>query len=364
MLVQMQPALKMPNTASVKPMQFGDMTATLVAFCIFIRVPGRIVLGGLAAIWLATVLAHGLLPGTHPLPRALGGTFQAWMALGFVLAAVLGYRMLLRLARREAALTVAETAPRGEAFSPAELDRYARHIVLREIGGMGQRRMKEAKVLVVGAGGLGSPALLYLTAAGIGTIGIVDDDEVSNSNLQRQVIHSDARIGMPKVFSAEAAMKALNPYVEVRPYNRRLTAEDAAALFAEYDLILDGTDNFDTRYLVNAAAVAAGKPLISAAITQWEGQIGLYDPAQGGPCYACVFPERPASGLAPSCAEAGVMGALPGVVGSMMAVEAIKAVTGAGETLKGRLMIYDALYAEARQFTVKRDPACKVCGQG
>ena len=340
------------------------VAVTLVAFCVFIRVPGRIILGGLAAIWLATVLAHGLLPETHPLPRALGGTFEGWMALGIVLVAALGYRVLLRLAQKRAALTAAGAAPQRDAFSPGELDRYARHIVLREIGGMGQRRMKEAKMLVVGAGGLGSPALLYLTAAGIGTIGIVDDDEVSNSNLQRQVIHSDARIGMPKVFSAQAAMKALNPYVEVRPYNRRLTAEDAAALFAEYDLILDGTDNFDTRYLVNAAAVVACKPLISAAITQWEGQIGLYDPAQGGPCYACVFPERPAPGLAPSCAEAGVMGALPGVVGSMMAVEAIKAVTGAGETLKGRLMIYDALYAEARQFTVKRDPACKVCGQG
>ncbi len=339
------------------------VAATLVAFCVFIRVPGRIILGSLAAIWLATVLAHGLLPEGHALPRTLGGTFQAWMALGIVLAAVQGYRVLLRLAHKEAALTAAETAPRGEGFSPGELDRYARHIVLREIGGMGQRRMKEAKVLVVGAGGLGSPALLYLTAAGIGTIGIVDDDVVSNSNLQRQVIHSDARIGMPKVFSAEAAMKALNPYVAVRPYNRRLTEEDAAALFGDYDLILDGTDNFDTRYLVNAAAVAARKPLISAAITQWEGQIGLYDPARDGPCYACVFPERPAPGLAPSCAEAGVMGALPGVVGSMMAVEAIKAVTGAGETLKGRLMIYDALYADARQFKVKRDPACKVCGQ-
>ena len=340
------------------------VTATLVAFCVFIRVPGRIILGGLATIWLATVLVHGLLPEAHPLPRALGGTFQAWMAMGIVLAAVLGYRVLLRLAHKEAALTAAGTAPRGEGFSPGELDRYARHIVLREIGGMGQRRMKEAKVLVVGAGGLGSPALLYLTAAGIGTIGIVDDDVVSNSNLQRQVIHSDARIGMPKVFSAQTAMKALNPYVEVRAYNRRLTGEDAAALFADYDLILDGTDNFDTRYLVNEAAVAARKPLISAAITQWEGQIGLYDPAHDGPCYACVFPERPAPGLAPSCAEAGVMGALPGVVGSMMAVEAIKAVTGAGETLKGRLMIYDALYADARQFTVKRDPGCKVCGQG
>lgn len=340
------------------------VTATLVAFCVFIRVPGRIILGGLATIWLATVLVHGLLPEAHPLPRALGGTFEGWMAPGIVFLVAVFYLDLLRAARRTAEGKPVGAAPRGEGFSPGELDRYARHIVLREIGGMGQRRMKEAKVLVVGAGGLGSPALLYLTAAGIGTIGIVDDDVVSNSNLQRQVIHSDARIGMPKVFSAQAAMKALNPYVEVRAYNRRLTAKDATALFADYDLILDGTDNFDTRYLVNEAAVAARKPLISAAITQWEGQIGLYDPAHDGPCYACVFPERPAPGLAPSCAEAGVMGALPGVVGSMMAVEAIKAVTGAGETLKGRLMIYDALYADARQFTVKRDPGCKVCGQG
>ncbi len=315
----------------------------------------------LALIWGATVLAHALLPAGHALPRALGGDLRAWVFLGIAVAAVLAYRAALRVAHAKAASTE-PPAPQG-AFSAGELDRYARHIVLHEIGGMGQRKMKEAKVLVVGAGGLGSPSLLYLAAAGVGTIGVIDDDTVSNSNLQRQVIHTDARIGMPKVFSAEAAMKALNPYVTVRPYNRRLTGAEAPGLFAEYDLILDGSDNFDTRYMVNAAAVTAKKPLISAAITQWEGQIGLYDPAGDAPCYACVFPERPAAGLAPSCAEAGVMGALPGVVGAMMAVEAIKEITGAGETLRGRMMIYDALYGETRQFKVKRDPNCKVCGQ-
>ncbi len=336
------------------------VSASLVVFCLIVKVPGRIVLGLLVLIWAATVLAHAILPAGHALPRALGGNLSAWVMLGIIVAVVLAYRAVLRLAHVKAKLSE-QPAPQG-AFSPAELDRYARHIVLREIGGMGQRRMKEAKVLVVGAGGLGSPSLLYLAAAGIGTIGVIDDDTVSNSNLQRQVIHTDARIGMPKVFSAEAAMKALNPYVEVRPYNRRLTADDARTLFGDYDLILDGSDNFDTRYLVNAAAVASGKPLISAAITQWEGQIGLYDPAHDAPCYACVFPERPAAGLAPTCAEAGVMGALPGVVGAMMAVEAIKEITGAGETLRGRIMIYDALYGETRQFTGKRDPNCKVCG--
>ena len=336
------------------------VAAALVAFCLLVKVQGRIILWLLLLLWAVTVLAHALLPQEHPLPRALGGDLKAWASLGIAVGMVLGYRAILRLARAKA-VPVPPPEPVGP-FSSGELDRYARHIVLHEIGGMGQRKMKAAKVLVVGAGGLGSPSLLYLAAAGIGTIGVIDDDTVSNSNLQRQIIHADARIGMPKVFSAEAAMKALNPYVVVQPYNRRLTAEDAEALFRDYDLILDGSDNFDTRDLVNAAAVQAKKPLISAAISQWEGQIGLYDPARDTPCYACVFPERPAAGLAPSCAEAGVMGALPGVVGAMMAVEAIKEITGAGETLRGRLMIYDALYGEVRLFTVRRDPACKVCG--
>jgi molybdopterin/thiamine biosynthesis adenylyltransferase len=215
---------------------------------------------------------------------------------------------------------------------------------------------------VVGAGGLGSPALLYLGAAGVGTVGVIDDDVVANSNLQRQVIHTDARIGMPKVFSAEAAIKAQNPHVSVRPYNRRLTVEIAADLFQDYDLILDGTDGAETRYLVNEAAVGADKPLISGALSQWEGQLSTFAPKFGTPCYRCVFPEPNAPGLAPTCAEGGVLGPLPGVVGAMMAVEAIKELTGAGEGLRGRMLIYDALYGETRVIALKRRTGCPVCG--
>jgi molybdopterin/thiamine biosynthesis adenylyltransferase len=236
--------------------------------------------------------------------------------------------------------------------------------VLRELGGAGQRKLKDAKVLVIGAGGLGSPALLYLAAAGIGTIGVIDDDAVDGSNLQRQVIHRDQDIGTPKVFSAQAAMQALNPFITVKPYHRRLSGDLAEALFADYDLILDGSDNFDTRYLANRAAVATGKPLISAAITQWEGQISLYHPAGGAPCYECVFPQRPAEGLAPACAEAGVIAPLPGIVGSQMALEAIKEITGAGQSLRGRLMLHDALYGENRSMTVSRRADCACCGSG
>ncbi|MDW4549454.1 molybdopterin-synthase adenylyltransferase MoeB [Defluviimonas sp. D31] len=335
------------------------IAAALVALGFVLRLPGRVVLRLLGMLWLGVLVAHLALPSGHPLAAALGGDWRSWAALGLGVALVLLYRaVLVQLKNRARPVAVAE----GGTFSTAELDRYARHIVLREVGGMGQRRLKEAKVLVVGAGGLGSPALLYLAAAGVGTIGVIDDDEVSNSNLQRQVIHTDARIGQPKVFSAEGAMKALNPFIAVKPYNRRLGAAEAEALFAEYDLILDGSDNFDTRYMVNAAAVAAKRPLLSAAITQWEGQISLYDPAKGAPCYACIFPERPADGLAPACAVAGVMGALPGVVGSMMAVEAIKEITGAGEGLRGRMLIYDALYGESRQIMLKRSSGCAVCG--
>jgi len=233
--------------------------------------------------------------------------------------------------------------------------------VLRELGGPGQKKLKNAKVLVIGAGGLGAPALQYLAAAGVGTIGVIDDDEVENANLQRQVIHRDEDIGMPKVFSAEKAMKAQNPYVVVHPYHRRLEAGNAEALFADYDLILDGTDNFDTRYLVNKTAVALGKPLISGALSQWEGQLSLFHPKAGGPCYQCIFPEAPAAGLAPSCSEAGVVGPLPGVVGAMMALEATKYITGAGETLRGAMLIYDGLYAETRRIQLKQTPHCPVC---
>ncbi|MGQ0565673.1 MAG: HesA/MoeB/ThiF family protein [Gemmobacter sp.] len=290
---------------------------------------------------------------------AAGDDVRVWLVLGLAGALVAGYIEILRRVRIRAA--PAAPLPSGP-FTPSELDRYARHITLREIGGTGQRRLKDAKVLVVGAGGLGSPLLMYLAAAGVGRSGVIDADMVENANLARQIIHADARIGMPKVFSAEIAMKALNPFVEVRPYHRRLTEDIAGDLFAEYDLILDGSDNFDTRYLVNRVAVATGKPLIAAAITQWEGQLSLYHPAAGGPCFACVFPHRPAPGLVPTCAEAGVAGPLPGVIGAMMALEAVKHVTGAGETLTGRLMIHDALHAETRMIRAGKRADCAVCG--
>ena len=272
---------------------------------------------------------------------------------------ILGYRRLLILLRKK--VDPVEAAPAG-AFRSAELDRYARHIMLREIGGPGQGRLKAAKVLVVGAGGLGSPALLYLAAAGVGVIGVIDDDAVEASNLQRQIIHTDQRIGMDKVQSAVVAMTALNPFVDVRPYKRRLDDEIAVGLIGDYDLVLDGSDNFDTRYLVNRVCAALGKPLISAAITQWEGQISLYDPARGGPCFECVFPVRPAPGMVPTCAEAGVAAPLPGIIGALMANEAVKQITGAGQTLMGRLMIHDALYSEVRVIGVKKRADCAVCG--
>lgn len=322
-------------------------------------VPGRVRMVAVGAVWLAVVLAHLVLPEGAGLRAATGGRVEPWLVLGGVAVLVLGYRAGLRRLRAGAP---AEAAPQTGAFSQAELSRYARHILLREVGGAGQKRLKAARVLVVGAGGLGSPGILYLAAAGVGIIGVIDDDVVEDSNLQRQILHTDDRIGLPKVQSALIAARALNPFVEVRPYQRRLDEGAARDLIADYDLVLDGTDNFDTRYLVNEVCVGLGKPLISAAITQWEGQIGLYDPARGGPCYACVFPVRPAPGLAPACAEAGVIAPLPGVVGSMMALEAVKQITGAGTGLRGRVMIYDGLHGETRTIGVKRRPECPVCG--
>lgn len=248
-------------------------------------------------------------------------------------------------------------------MKPEELNRYARHIVLREIGGPGQQKLLKARVLCIGAGGLGSPALMYLAAAGVGTLGVVDDDVVSLSNLQRQVLHSTEAIGTPKVTSATEAIARINPHVKVIAHEIRLTAENAPEIFAKYDLVLDGSDNFDTRYMVNEVCVSLKIPLISAAMSQWEGQISLFDPANGGPCYACVFPERPADGLAPSCAEAGVMGALAGVMGSMMAGEAIKQITAAGESLRGQMLIYDALYANARKLRLSAKVDGCVCSK-
>lgn len=248
-------------------------------------------------------------------------------------------------------------------FSDAELTRYSRHMILHEIGGPGQRALKAARVLVVGAGGLGAPVLLYLAAAGVGTIGIVDDDIVEASNLQRQVIHSTATLGHKKTASAVAAMQALNPHVAGVAHDLHLDPDNARNLFAGYDLVLDGTDNFPVRLTINAAAVAAGVPVVGGLLSQWEGQLSVWDPAHGGPCLACIFPEAPAPGLAPSCAEAGVLGPLPGIIGTMMAAEAVKIITGAGEPLRGRMFIWDALGAESRIIRLRRNPACAVCGE-
>jgi molybdopterin/thiamine biosynthesis adenylyltransferase len=322
----------------------------------------RLRLYAIAGVWVLAGLLFAL--AGDRLADVAGANVKSWAAASAVAVLVGGYLAGLRWLRRRATPEApkVEAGARKPAFSDAELDRYARHILLREIGGPGQKRMKAARVLVVGAGGLGAPVLQYLAASGVGQITVVDDDVVDASNLQRQVIHSTDWIGQPKVASAAAALKALNPFVEVVPVQARLTEDNAAALIAGQDLVLDGSDNFDTRYLVNRVAVAAGVPLISAAITQWEGQISLYHPADGAPCYECIFPDRPAPGMVPTCAEAGVAAPLPGIVGSMMAMEAVKHLTGAGQTLKGRLLIYDALYVETRVFQIERRADCPVCG--
>lgn len=316
---------------------------------------------------VAVLMLHIVLPDGHPLREATGGEPALWVLIIAAGGIVWGYGKVLGKVRARAsgAPSFHYEAPENEGpFSATELDRYARHIVLREIGGAGQKALKDARVLVVGAGGLGSPALQYLAAAGVGQIGVIDDDTVENANLQRQVIHSDARIGMPKVHSAAEAMAALNPFITIKPYHRRLTRDIAPELIAEYDLVLDGCDNLETRYLVNEVCVAGKVPLIAGALTQWEGQISLFDPANGTPCYQCIFSQAPADGLAPSCAEAGVLGPLPGVIGAIMAVEAIKAICDAGEGLRGRMLIYDALYAETRSIALKTRGDCPVCGSG
>ncbi len=245
-----------------------------------------------------------------------------------------------------------------------QIERYARHIILKEVGGPGQARLLNARVLVIGAGGLGSPIIMYLAAAGIGTIGAVDFDEVSLSNLQRQILHTTARVGMPKVESAARAVQELNSDVRIVQHNERLNAANALQLISQYDIVADGSDNFATRFLVNDAAFFAKKTLVSGALSQFDGQIATFKPYAAGdhPCYRCIYREPPPPGLAPSCAEAGILGALAGVVGSLQAVEVLKEVVGIGESLSGKLVIYDALNAAWRTVKVRRDAKCALCG--
>ena len=243
-----------------------------------------------------------------------------------------------------------------------EVARYSRHLIMPEVGMAGQLKLKGARALCIGAGGLGSPVALYLAAAGVGTLGIVDFDEVDYSNLQRQIIHGTPDVGRSKLESAKSRLNALNPEVEVVTHEMALSSQNALGLFADYDVVIDGTDNFPTRYLVNDACVLQGKPNIYGSIFRFEGQASVFA-AQDGPCYRCLYPEPPPPGLVPSCAEGGVLGILPGVIGTLQATEAIKVILGIGEPLIGRFLIFDALKMRFRELKLRKDPDCPVCGE-
>lgn len=253
-------------------------------------------------------------------------------------------------------------------LTDAQLERYARHIILREVGGVGQAKLLNSKVLVIGAGGLGSPLILYLIAAGVGTIGVVDADLVSLSNLQRQVLHETDDVGDWKVDSALRAARRLNPDVKIETYPARLTAAWGMSLMRRYDIVCDGTDNFPTRFYINDAAFFTGTTLVSAAVGQFDGQLSVFKPKHRPngerlfPCYRCLYPEPPPPGTVPSCTEAGILGALTGVMGSLQAMEVLKELLGIGETMAGRLLLYDGLDTRMRTVTVKPDPACALCG--
>ena len=249
----------------------------------------------------------------------------------------------------------------GAHLTREEIARYARHLVLPEVGREGQERLKAARVLLVGAGGLGSPAALYLAAAGVGTLGIVDPDVVDVTNLQRQILHGTGGVGAPKVDSARARLADINPHVRVETGALRLTSANALEIVAGYDVVVDGSDNFPTRYLVNDACVFTGKPNVYGSVYRWEGQLSVFA-TEGGPCYRCLFREPPPPGLIPNCAEAGVFGALPGVIGAAQAMETVKLLLGVGEPLVGRLQIFDALAYRWRELEIRRDPGCPVCG--
>ena len=248
-------------------------------------------------------------------------------------------------------------------FTEEQIERYSRHIILPEVGGKGQARLLKSKVFVLGAGGLGSPSLLYLAAAGVGTIGIADGDSVDMSNLQRQIIHNNERVGIPKVLSAKETINKLNPDVNVEPFHGRLTVDNIREIIRDYDVVLDGSDNFPTRFLMNDAAFFEHKPLVSGSMFRFDGQVSVFHPRKGFPCYRCLYPEPPPKGLVPSCQEAGVLGALAGVIGVLQAVETIKLLLGIGDTLEGHLMIFDALKMSFRKVRVRKDPECALCGE-
>jgi adenylyltransferase/sulfurtransferase len=247
-------------------------------------------------------------------------------------------------------------------FTDEQIERYSRHIMLPEVGGSGQQKMLEARVLLLGAGGLGSPAAYYLAAAGIGNLGIVDFDQVDLSNLQRQIIHSTERIGMLKTESAKKTIQALNPDVNVTLYNEKMDSSNIMSLIKDYDYVVDGSDNFPTRYLVNDACVMKNKTLIHGSIYRFEGQVTVFKPGDG-PCYRCLYPEPPPPGMVPNCQEGGVLGVLAGVIGNLQVVEVLKLILGIGKPLVGKLLIYDALNTEFRSLRLRRDANCPICGE-
>jgi molybdopterin/thiamine biosynthesis adenylyltransferase/rhodanese-related sulfurtransferase len=283
----------------------------------------------------SALAAHSLHELGYRKVRSMAGGFGAWKRAGY-------------------------PVDKPFVFTPEQRGRYARHMMLPEVGEAGQAKLLRAKVLLIGAGGLGSPSGLYLGAAGVGTLGLVDDDVVDASNLQRQVLHSTTRVGMPKVDSAEKTLTELNPDVRVVKHPVRLVKENVLDILRDYDVIVDGADNFQTRYLLNDASLILRKPVVHASIFRFEGQITTFVPYEG-PCYRCLYPEPPPPGMAPSCNEAGVLGVLPGVIGVLQATEAVKLILGIGQPLNGRLVIYDALRAHFRELKLRRDPHCVVC---
>jgi len=247
-------------------------------------------------------------------------------------------------------------------FSEDEIRRYSRHILLQQVGGTGQAKLKAARVLVIGAGGLGSPLALYLAAAGVGTIGLVDDDRVEISNLQRQIAHTTDRIGVPKALSAAQAARDINPGVVIEPHQFRLGPDNALDLIGRYDLVCDGTDNFGTRFLIADACALAKRTLVSAAVLRFDGQLSVFKPHEGGPCYRCLYPEPPPDGVVPTCSEAGVLGAVTGVMGTLQATEVLKEILRIGDSLSGRLLVWDALATRFRTIKLRPDPHCALCG--
>ena len=302
-----------------------------------------------------------VLPNGNFIKNNIGNSMKEWLILLTIILLVGFYSLFLKRVKKKNFENNENTLCDDE-MSKIEIERYARHIILKEIGGQGQQKLRNSKVLVIGAGGLGNPVSMYLAGAGVGTIGIIDNDEVSISNLQRQILYRDNDIGRAKVFASKRNLLEINPHIIVKPYNRVLDINNAQNLILEYDLIVDGTDNIETRHLINLACVKEKKPLISGAISQWEGQISLFDPNNNSPCYSCVFPKIENDSKVQSCSEVGVLGSLPGVIGSIMAVEAVKELTGIGKSLRGYLLLYDALNCEIRKIKADKDVKCKICG--